>query len=292
MASSVATPRTARRNDLEADAPLAEPVDSFCALVSPLARGALRRQNPRQEPDAVALPVRICAGGGPNPVELRAVSTAISKPVQCPSFGQHPVCWTPAARQCYAFLTKNISAGVWYLLCWRRLGLPCSAAQRWKSAVRPWFGGATGVVNPRRPCSTAWFAKTWLPSRRSAGGYPSGELPSSSAPSLSATWAAGCSATALPRFAASAAAVAASCCLRIMGWFSVTKINAKPKSGRMPLKNIFSPISYHPIKSATPSAQHNGDTPMPCAGHRRIGSLRAGMGKGAARSRRPCTYAQ
>ena len=67
MASSVATPRTARRNDLEPDAPLARAGGFLlCAGITPGPRSASTPES-RQEPDAVALPVRICAGR-PEPI--------------------------------------------------------------------------------------------------------------------------------------------------------------------------------------------------------------------------------
>ena len=77
---------------------------------------------------------------------------------------------------CCAFLTQNMSVGVWHLLCLAGLVLPCSAAQRQQighSAAR----GATSVASQKRPCSTASFAKTWLPSSSKRDRYPSGELP-------------------------------------------------------------------------------------------------------------------
>src|SRR5438128_11073118 len=43
---------------------------------APLARAAIRRHHPRQEPDALDAHVGICAGGCPSPNGRRAVPTA------------------------------------------------------------------------------------------------------------------------------------------------------------------------------------------------------------------------
>jgi hypothetical protein len=43
---------------------------SACSGVSPVPVGALRRHDPRQEPDAVVPPVRICGGGEGRPLSL------------------------------------------------------------------------------------------------------------------------------------------------------------------------------------------------------------------------------
>ena len=64
------------RTDLEADVPPRCPMATTSPHPAPLAQRPLRRQNPRQEPSALAAPAGICAGGGPSP-RRRAVPTAM-----------------------------------------------------------------------------------------------------------------------------------------------------------------------------------------------------------------------
>ncbi len=56
-----------------------------------------------------------------------------------------------------------------------------SKSCRRKSVILPLLGGTTSVASQKRPCCTALFAKTWLPSSslvEAQERYPSGELPS------------------------------------------------------------------------------------------------------------------
>ncbi len=57
--------RAARPDQLGADESPGPALAPTREEAASMVRGVIRRQNPRQEPDAVGLPVRICAGGGP-----------------------------------------------------------------------------------------------------------------------------------------------------------------------------------------------------------------------------------
>src|SRR5512136_536787 len=59
-------PRPTGQDELEAHGTTRSALDPACAMASSLARAAVLRQHPRQEPDAVVPPVRIRAGGDPS----------------------------------------------------------------------------------------------------------------------------------------------------------------------------------------------------------------------------------
>jgi hypothetical protein len=78
MAVCSSETQSAQSTHLGAHATAVGPLDPIPQDPSPLARRALRRQDPRQEPSAVVPLARICAGGSPNPSRARAVPTAIN----------------------------------------------------------------------------------------------------------------------------------------------------------------------------------------------------------------------
>jgi len=105
-----------------------------------------------------------------------------------------PVLCVPDVEHVSRHLAPAVLSGGWFSLVPQRSGS--------KSVLLPLLGGATSVASQKGPCSIASFPKTWRPSsskRRTA--TPAASFLASSAPSLSATCAAGCSATALPVFA-------------------------------------------------------------------------------------------
>ncbi len=66
LAPQLAAPRATRRNGLETHACALCPLAPYATHHASMALGALRRQNPRQEPGAVVPHAGICAGGGPS----------------------------------------------------------------------------------------------------------------------------------------------------------------------------------------------------------------------------------
>ena len=115
-----------------------------------------------------------------------------------------------------------------------------------KSVILPLLGGDTSVASQKRPCATASFAKTWRPSsskRRTA--IPAASFLHSFASSLSATCAAGCSATALPVFAVRRATMSCSSLstARIGG-----VVRRVPAVGWPTLQHTFGTVYFPPLR--------------------------------------------
>src|SRR5258707_7117434 len=58
--------REAEQEELEANGATRSALDPAGAMASSVARSTIRRDHPRQEPDAVVPPVRVRAGGDPS----------------------------------------------------------------------------------------------------------------------------------------------------------------------------------------------------------------------------------
>ena len=154
-----------------------------------------------------------------------------------------PVLCAADAEHLRRRLAPAVLGGGWCSLVPQRSGS--------KSVILPLLGGATSVASQKRPCSTASFAKTWLPSsskRRTA--IPAASYLASFAPSLSATCAAGCSATALPVFAVRRATMSCS-------WPSPARIEGSvhrvPAGGWPTLQHTFGTVYFPPLRCGSGS---------------------------------------
>ena len=91
LAPGASAPQPAHRADVGANAAVSQTLDPAGQDHASLAQRALRRQDPRQEPSAVAAHAGICAGGGASPHKRRAVPTATARHGHPEVLRQRPV---------------------------------------------------------------------------------------------------------------------------------------------------------------------------------------------------------